>query len=58
MANNRMITIAQFYYELGRGFGLMAGTDMNNISGFSPIVGPGFSYASEIWLIVTTVSYF
>jgi hypothetical protein len=58
IAENRMITIAQFDYEIGKGFGVMAGTDVNNVSGYSPIIGPRFSYASKKWLIVNSVSYF
>lgn len=58
VAENRMITIAQFDYEIGKGFGVMTGTDVNNVSGFAPIVGPRFSYASQKWLVVTSLSYF
>lgn len=58
IAENRIITIAQVDYEIGKGFALMGGMDMNSVSGFAPIIGPKFSYASKKWLAVTTVSYF
>jgi len=55
---NSMVTIGQISYELGRGFGLMGGADVNSFSGFSPIIGPQHTYASKEWLAVTVVSYF
>lgn len=55
---NSLITIAQINYGLGNGFGVMAGTDINSVSGFSPIVGPQHNYASREWLAVTVLSYF
>jgi hypothetical protein len=53
-----MVIIGQVSYELGRGFGLMAGTDVNSFSGFSPVFGPQHTYASKEWLAVTVVSSF
>jgi hypothetical protein len=56
--SNSMVIIGQVSYELGRGFGLMGGSDVNSFSGFSPIIGPQHTYASKQWLAVTVVSYF
>ncbi|SDM19007.1 hypothetical protein SAMN05421823_11158 [Catalinimonas alkaloidigena] len=53
----RIIIPVQFSYAFGKGFGLMAGTDINTHAGFAPIVGPQHSYASRKILAVTVVSY-
>lgn len=58
MHNNSLNIIAQFNYSLVKGIGLMVGTDMNSFSGFSPIIGPQYNYASKEWLAVTILSYF
>lgn len=55
---NRMIMINQVSYNLGKGFGIMGGIDMNSVVGFSPIVGPQHNYASRKFLAVTVLSYF
>lgn len=55
---NRMIAITQLSYNLGKGFGLMAGTDINSFSGFSPIVGPQHNFANRKILAVTVASLF
>lgn len=53
------ITIpVQFSYEVGSGFGIMAGTDINSEGGFSAIAGPQHSYASRKFLAVTVASVF
>lgn len=53
------ITIpVQFGYDLGKGFGVMAGTDINSAVGFSPIVGPRHNFASHRFLAVTVASFF
>ncbi len=58
MEENRLITIAQVSYNLGKGFGVMTGTDMNSVTGFSPVIGPQHNYASRTILAVTVLSYF
>ncbi|MDX2072228.1 MAG: hypothetical protein SFV55_27590 [Haliscomenobacter sp.] len=53
------ITIpAQFSYSLGKGFGIMAGMEINSVAGFSPIVGPQHNYTSKKVLAVTVASLF
>lgn len=56
--DNRVITIAQLSYTFAKGFGIMAGTDMNSFAGFSPIVGPQHNFANRKILAVTVLSYF
>jgi hypothetical protein len=58
LAENSMVMIGQISYDLGQGFGLMGGADVNSFSGFSPVVGPQHTYASKEWLTVTVLSYF
>lgn len=55
---NSIVMPVQVSYDIGKGFGLMVGTDINSISGFSAIVGPQFNYASKDWLIVNVASFF
>lgn len=58
VGENRVIMISQVSYDLPKGFGVMAGTDYNSFSGFSPIVGPQHNYASKKFLAVTVASFF
>lgn len=58
ISDNRMITIGQASYTVGKGFGVMVGMDMNSFSGFSPIVGPQHNFASKQILAVTVASFF
>jgi hypothetical protein len=58
LASNSMVIIGQVSFELGRGFGLMVGTDVNSFSGFTPVFGPQHTYASKKWLAVTVLSSF
>lgn len=58
IADNRMITITQLSYHIGKGLGVMAGTDMNSFSGFSPIIGPQHNFANRQILAVTVASFF
>ncbi len=53
-----LVMINQLSYQFGKGFGVMAGLDMNSAVGFSPIVGPQHNFASRKWLAVTVLSYF
>lgn len=55
---NSLVVPVQLSYDIGKGFGIMAGTDINSISGFSAIIGPQFNYASKDWLIVNVASIF
>lgn len=55
---NRVITIAQVSYDIGKGFGIMAGADINSFSGFATVVGPQHNYASKKILAVTMASFF
>ncbi|MBO0331142.1 hypothetical protein [[Muricauda] lutisoli] len=55
---NSIVMPVQLSYDVAGGFGIMAGTDINSISGFSAIVGPQFNYASKEWLIVNVASIF
>ncbi|MFC4220702.1 hypothetical protein [Flagellimonas marina] len=55
---NRAIMISQISYDVGKGFGLMAGADYNSFSGFSPILGPQHNFASKKFLAVTVASFF
>lgn len=58
MEENSIVMPVQISYDLWKGFGVMAGTDINSISGFSAIIGPQFNYASKEWLIVNVASVF
>jgi hypothetical protein len=54
---NSLLMINQISYSLGKGFGIMAGVDMNSEVGFSPIIGPEHVYVSQKFLAVTILSY-
>lgn len=58
LSENRMVIPAQVSYSLKKGFGLMAGTDMNSFSGFSIVAGPQYNYASRELLAVSVLSFF
>jgi hypothetical protein len=58
LARNRMLIEAQFSYTIKAGFGVMTGTDMNSVTGFSAIVGPQHTFASRKVLAVTIASFF
>lgn len=49
---------AQVSYDLGKGFGIMGGTDINSATGWAPVAGPQFNFASRKWLAVSVISYF
>jgi hypothetical protein len=55
---NRLLIEAQVSYTIAGGFGIMAGMDMNAVSGFAPIIGPQHTFASKEILSVTIVSLF
>jgi len=58
LSANRMLIEAQFSYTIKGGFGVMTGTDMNAVTGFSVIVGPQHTFASRKILAVTIASFF
>ena len=58
MNENRITIITQISYNFKQGFGVMAGTDINSFSGFSPIIGPQHNFANQKWLAITIASFF
>ncbi|WP_158857555.1 hypothetical protein [Lunatibacter salilacus] len=45
-------------YNFYKGFGLVAGTTVNNVVGFSPVVGAQHSVANREWVAVTIATFF
>lgn len=45
-------------YKVYKGFGLVAGTTVNNAVGFSPLIGGQHSFANKEWVAVTIASFF
>lgn len=58
LSENSIVIPVQLSYSLGKGFGIMGGTDINSTSGFSAIVGPQFNYSSKEFLAITVASIF
>jgi hypothetical protein len=58
LSDNNLILINQVSYNIGKGFGIMAGGEINSKVGFSPIFGPQHNYTSENFLAVTILSIF
>jgi len=58
LAENAIVVPVQLSYELGKGFGIMGGTDINSNSGFAAIVGPQYNYVSKEFLAITVISFF
>ncbi|TAI49275.1 hypothetical protein [Flagellimonas allohymeniacidonis] len=58
VSKNNIVIPVQLSYDLGKGFGIMGGTDIGSISGFSAIVGPQFNYSSKKFLAITVASFF
>lgn len=56
--DNRVIIINQISHTIGKGFGIMAGAEINSFAGFSPIIGPQHNFASKKILAVTVASFF
>jgi hypothetical protein len=50
-------TINQISYDLGKGFGLMGGVNVNSEIGLSPVIGPKHVYGSRKFLAVSILSY-
>lgn len=51
-----LVIPVQLSYAIGKGFGIMAGSNINSAVGFSPIVGPQHTYASRKFLAVSVLS--
>lgn len=45
-------------YNIYKGVGLVAGTNVNNVVGFSPVVGAQHTFANREWVAVTIASLF
>lgn len=58
LSENSLLIEGQLSYTIKSGFGVMAGTIINSVTGFSPIVGPQHTYASRQVLAVTIASLF
>ena len=56
--DNRLNIINQISYKFEKGFGIMAGADINSFRGFSPIIGPQHNFANKKILAVTVASFF
>lgn len=52
-----MFMINQISYSIGKGFGIMAGADMNSEVGLAPVIGPKHVYVSPKFLAVSILSY-
>ncbi len=57
-SDNSITIPVQVSYALGKGFGVMTGTDINSVAGFAPVVGPQYNFASRQFLAVTVASFF
>jgi len=55
--DNDLALINQVTYDLGKGFGFMAGVNVNSAVGLSPVIGPKHVYASRKFLAVSILSY-
>ncbi|MBL0882648.1 MAG: hypothetical protein IBJ16_04760 [Chitinophagaceae bacterium] len=58
ISRNRMLIEAQISYTIKKGFGVMMGTDINSVTGYSAIFGPQHTFASSKLLAVTIASFF
>jgi len=56
--DNRLNIINQISYTYKKGFGVMAGADINSFKGFSPIIGPQHNFVNKKILAVTVASFF
>jgi hypothetical protein len=52
-----MFMINQLSYSIGKGFGIMAGAEMNSEVGLVPVIGPKHVYVSSKVLAVSILSY-
>lgn len=44
-------------YNVYKGFGLVAGTTLNNSVGFAPLLGAQHSFSNKEWVVVTIASF-
>jgi hypothetical protein len=58
LSKNNVLIEGQLSYTIKGGFGIMAGTFINSVIGFSPIAGPQYIVASREFLAVTIASFF
>ena len=54
---NDLAIINQITYDLGKGFGVMAGVNMKSAVGLTPVIGPKHVYVSRKFLAVSILSY-
>jgi hypothetical protein len=54
---NDLVTINQITYDLGKGFGIMGGVNVNAAVGLTPVIGPEHVYVSRKFLAVSIFSY-
>jgi len=58
LSENSLVMINQISYDIGKGFGIMTGAEINSEAGFSAVVGPQHNFSSENFLAVTILSFF
>ncbi len=54
---NDLAIINQISYDLGKGFGVMGGVNVNSAVGLTPVIGPRHVYVSPKFLAVSIFSY-
>lgn len=54
---NDLAIINQITYDLGKGFGFMAGVNVNAAVGLTPVLGPKYVYVTRKFLAVSILSY-
>ena len=54
---NDLAIINQITYDLGKGFGFMAGVNVNAAVGLTPVIGPKYVHVSRKFLAVSILSY-
>lgn len=55
--DNDLALINQVTYDLGKGFGFMAGVNVNSAVGLTPVIGPRHVYATRKFLAISILSY-
>ena len=55
--DNDLAIINQITYDLGKGFGVMGGVNVNSAVGLTPVIGPKYVYVSRKFLAVSIFSY-
>ncbi len=54
---NDLAIINQITYDIGKGFGVMGGVNVNSAVGLTPVIGPKHVYVSGKFLAVSIFSY-